>query len=56
MKATIIRFDLEFLDRLRAQADRKGVSLAALIRTVMENWLEGKYQTKSTIDSKPDAA
>jgi hypothetical protein len=50
MKPTIIRFEPAALTRLQRQAELKGVSLAELVRVVMDNWIDGKYQSKSTID------
>lgn len=53
VKPVPIRFEEDLLARLQSQAEAKGVSLANLVRSVMENWLDGKYQYKSTIDTKP---
>lgn len=55
LKPILLRFEPDLLARLQSQAERKGVSLAALVRIVMTKWLNGEYQPKSTIDSKPEA-
>ncbi len=50
--ATLIRLEPDVLARLRVQAERKGLTLAGLIRAVMTKWLNGEYQNERTIDQK----
>jgi hypothetical protein len=51
LKPTIIRFDSVLLARLRATADRNGVSVAHLVRLIVAEWFESKDKAnQSTID------
>ncbi len=49
MIPTLIRFEPDILERLRTQAQLKGVSFAELVRIILTKWLNGEYQR--TIDS-----
>lgn len=42
MKATLIRFEPELLARLRALADHNQMSVAALVRHIIAEWLAGR--------------
>jgi predicted DNA-binding protein len=42
MKALLVRFEPELLTRLRAASERNGISMAHLVRLIVEEWLKGK--------------
>lgn len=42
MTPILIRFEPELLARLRLLAERNGMSIACLIRTILTEWLAGK--------------
>jgi hypothetical protein len=48
----LIRFEPALLTRLRATAQRNGVSVAHLVRLIVVEWFEAK-SNQSTIDSQP---
>jgi hypothetical protein len=53
MTRVLLQFTPEMLSRLKRQAELKGTTLAGLVRVILENWLDGKYQTPSTTQNEP---
>jgi len=45
-----LQFEPDTLARLRTQAELKGLTLAGLVRAVMEKWLNGEFKKE-----KPNA-
>lgn len=42
MKPTLLRFPVEMLTRLQAVADKNGVSLACVVRSIVEDWFKSQ--------------
>lgn len=40
MKPVLIRFDLVMLTQLRVLADAEGVSVACIVRSIIEDWFK----------------